>query len=152
MYLCSQSQQNRASKRSTGMRSCWRWVFLCGTTYYLSDIITQQCFASVWNSNYDIDINAHFTYIILNSFALAACTYTGIMLSALVMDILKSEFFWNDLQLLSKTLATIDDDKWVCQLAAEATRYLSTYNNDLEEKVSVFNSFYFTHNCQNKLI
>lgn len=57
------------------------------------------------------------------------------------MDIMKSEFFWNDLQLLSKTLATIDDDKWVCQLAAEATRYLSTYNNDLEEKVSVFNAF-----------
>lgn len=43
------------------------------------------------------------------------------------------------LQLLSKTLATIDDDKWVCQLGAEATRYLSTYNNDLEEKVSAFN-------------
>uniref|UniRef100_A0A671WWL7 Maestro heat-like repeat family member 1 n=1 Tax=Sparus aurata TaxID=8175 RepID=A0A671WWL7_SPAAU len=36
--------------------------------------------------------------------------------------------------LLSKTLATIDDDKWVCQLAAEATRYLSTYNNAIEEK------------------
>lgn len=45
----------------------------------------------------------------------------------------------NRLQLLSKTLATIDDDKWVCQLAAEATRYLSTYNNALEEKVSAFN-------------
>ncbi|KAK5922669.1 hypothetical protein CgunFtcFv8_019911 [Champsocephalus gunnari] len=38
------------------------------------------------------------------------------------------------LKLLSKTLSTIDDDKWVCQLAAEATRYLSTYNNALEEK------------------
>lgn len=38
------------------------------------------------------------------------------------------------LKLLSKTLTTIDDDKWVCQLAAEATRYLSTYNNALEEK------------------
>lgn len=45
----------------------------------------------------------------------------------------------NCLQLLSKTLATIDDDKWVCQLAAEATRYLSTYSNALEEKVSAFN-------------
>ncbi|XP_028280603.1 maestro heat-like repeat-containing protein family member 1 isoform X3 [Parambassis ranga] len=43
---------------------------------------------------------------------------------------------WDEklLKLLSKTLATIDDDKWVCQLAAEATRYLSTYNNLLEEK------------------
>lgn len=43
---------------------------------------------------------------------------------------------WNEklLKLLSKTLATIDDDKWVCQLAAEATRYLSTYNNAIEEK------------------
>ncbi|TKS81744.1 Maestro heat-like repeat-containing protein family member 1 HEAT repeat-containing protein 7A [Collichthys lucidus] len=43
---------------------------------------------------------------------------------------------WNEklLKLLSKTLATIDDDKWVCRLAAEATRYLSTYNNALEEK------------------
>ncbi|XP_047455118.1 maestro heat-like repeat-containing protein family member 1 isoform X1 [Mugil cephalus] len=43
---------------------------------------------------------------------------------------------WDEklLKLLSKTLAAIDDDKWVCQLTAEATRYLSTYNNDLEEK------------------
>uniref|UniRef100_A0A4W6EG92 Maestro heat-like repeat family member 1 n=1 Tax=Lates calcarifer TaxID=8187 RepID=A0A4W6EG92_LATCA len=44
--------------------------------------------------------------------------------------------YWDEklLKLLSKTLATIADDKWVCQLAAEATRYLSTYNNSLEEK------------------
>ncbi|XP_068612025.1 maestro heat-like repeat-containing protein family member 1 [Brachionichthys hirsutus] len=38
------------------------------------------------------------------------------------------------LKFLSKTLATLDDDSWVCQLAAEATRYLSTYNSALEEK------------------
>uniref|UniRef100_A0A8C2WGZ5 Maestro heat-like repeat family member 1 n=1 Tax=Cyclopterus lumpus TaxID=8103 RepID=A0A8C2WGZ5_CYCLU len=37
-------------------------------------------------------------------------------------------------QLLSNTLVTVDDDKWVCQLAAEATRYLPTYNAALEEK------------------
>ena len=53
----------------------------------------------------------------------------------------KSDLIWNYLQLLSKTLATIDDDKWVCQLAAEATRYLATYNNTLEEKVSAFNGY-----------
>lgn len=29
----------------------------------------------------------------------------------------------------------MDDGKWVCQLAAEATGYLSTYNHALEEKV-----------------
>lgn len=40
-------------------------------------------------------------------------------------------------QLLSKTLTSIQDDKWVCQLAAESTGYLSTYNNSLEEKVSI---------------
>uniref|UniRef100_A0A3B4BDL5 Uncharacterized protein n=1 Tax=Periophthalmus magnuspinnatus TaxID=409849 RepID=A0A3B4BDL5_9GOBI len=38
------------------------------------------------------------------------------------------------LEFLSKTLATIEDDRWACQLASEATRYLSTYNNALEEK------------------
>ena len=42
-------------------------------------------------------------------------------------------FDW--LQLLSKTLVAIADDKWACQLATEATRYLSTYNNFMEEKV-----------------
>ncbi|XP_028985036.1 maestro heat-like repeat-containing protein family member 1 isoform X2 [Betta splendens] len=43
---------------------------------------------------------------------------------------------WDEkmLKFLSKTVATIDDDKWSCQLAAEATRYLSNYNNALEEK------------------
>ncbi|XP_061806331.1 maestro heat-like repeat-containing protein family member 1 isoform X1 [Nerophis lumbriciformis] len=40
----------------------------------------------------------------------------------------------NVLEILSKTLVAVDNDKWVCQLAAEATRYLSTYNNALEEK------------------
>ncbi|XP_055019623.1 maestro heat-like repeat-containing protein family member 1 isoform X2 [Boleophthalmus pectinirostris] len=43
---------------------------------------------------------------------------------------------WDDklLKFLSKTLVTIEEDKWICQLASEATRYLSTYNNALEEK------------------
>lgn len=36
---------------------------------------------------------------------------------------------------MSKTLATMDDGKWVAQLATEATGYLSTYNHALEEKV-----------------
>uniref|UniRef100_A0A8B9LBY5 Maestro heat-like repeat family member 1 n=1 Tax=Astyanax mexicanus TaxID=7994 RepID=A0A8B9LBY5_ASTMX len=38
------------------------------------------------------------------------------------------------LQFLSKTLVAIDDGQWSCQLAVEATRYLPTYNNSLEEK------------------
>uniref|UniRef100_A0A672LV94 Maestro heat-like repeat family member 1 n=1 Tax=Sinocyclocheilus grahami TaxID=75366 RepID=A0A672LV94_SINGR len=38
------------------------------------------------------------------------------------------------LQMLSKTLAAIDDSQWTGQLAVEATRYLPTYNNALEEK------------------
>jgi len=41
------------------------------------------------------------------------------------------------MKLLSKTLAAIDDSQWTGQLAAEATRYLPTYNNSLEEKVSL---------------
>ena len=49
-----------------------------------------------------------------------------------------SSYVW--LQLLSKTLVTMDDSKWVCQLVAEATRYLSTYNNALEEKVRQWTS------------
>ncbi|XP_061529897.1 maestro heat-like repeat-containing protein family member 1 isoform X2 [Phycodurus eques] len=40
----------------------------------------------------------------------------------------------NLLKLLSKTLVAVDNDKWVCQFGAEATSYLSTYNNALEEK------------------
>ncbi|XP_052003052.1 maestro heat-like repeat-containing protein family member 1 [Xyrauchen texanus] len=38
------------------------------------------------------------------------------------------------LQLLTKTLAAIDDSQWTGQLAVEATRYLPTYNNSLDEK------------------
>ncbi|XP_056618249.1 maestro heat-like repeat-containing protein family member 1 isoform X1 [Triplophysa dalaica] len=38
------------------------------------------------------------------------------------------------LQLLSKTVAVIDDSRWTNQLAVETTRYLPTYNNSLEEK------------------
>ncbi|XP_077432978.1 maestro heat-like repeat-containing protein family member 1 isoform X1 [Vanacampus margaritifer] len=40
----------------------------------------------------------------------------------------------NLLKLLSKTLGAVEDDKWVCQFAAESTSYLSTYNNALDEK------------------
>lgn len=40
------------------------------------------------------------------------------------------------IQFLAKSLVAIADDKWSCQLAIEATRYLSTYNQSLEEKVS----------------
>ncbi|XP_044062559.1 maestro heat-like repeat-containing protein family member 1 isoform X1 [Siniperca chuatsi] len=60
---------------------------------------------------------------------------------------------WDEklLKLLSKTLATIDDDKWVCQLAAEATRYLSTYNNALEEKNFLYRCIGVTlQQCFNK--
>uniref|UniRef100_A0A665T6A7 Maestro heat-like repeat family member 1 n=1 Tax=Echeneis naucrates TaxID=173247 RepID=A0A665T6A7_ECHNA len=55
------------------------------------------------------------------------------------------------LYLLSKTLATIDDDKWVCQLAAEATRYLPTYNLALEEKSFLYRCIGVTlQQCFNK--
>ncbi|XP_058503898.1 maestro heat-like repeat-containing protein family member 1 isoform X2 [Solea solea] len=60
---------------------------------------------------------------------------------------------WDEklLKFLSKTLATIDDDKWVCQLAAEATRYLSTYNNALEEKNFLYQCIGVTlQQCFNK--
>ncbi|XP_071381698.1 maestro heat-like repeat-containing protein family member 1 isoform X1 [Centroberyx affinis] len=60
---------------------------------------------------------------------------------------------WDEklLKLLSKTLVTIDDDKWVCQLAAEATRYLSTYNNALEEKSFLYRCIGVTlQQCYNK--
>ncbi|XP_068999386.1 maestro heat-like repeat-containing protein family member 1 isoform X1 [Embiotoca jacksoni] len=60
---------------------------------------------------------------------------------------------WDEklLKLLSKTLVTIDDDKWVCQLAAEATRYLSTYNNYLEEKSFLYRVIGVTlQQCFNK--
>ncbi|XP_074539484.1 maestro heat-like repeat-containing protein family member 1 isoform X1 [Halichoeres trimaculatus] len=60
---------------------------------------------------------------------------------------------WDEklLKLLSKTLDTIDDDKWVCQLAAEATRYLPTYNNALEEKSFLYRCIGVTlQQCFNK--
>ncbi|XP_039973660.1 maestro heat-like repeat-containing protein family member 1 isoform X1 [Xiphias gladius] len=60
---------------------------------------------------------------------------------------------WDEklLKLLSKTLATIDNDKWVCQLAAEATRYLSTYNNALEDKSFLYRCIGVTlQQCFNK--
>uniref|UniRef100_A0A3B3QI32 Maestro heat like repeat family member 1 n=1 Tax=Paramormyrops kingsleyae TaxID=1676925 RepID=A0A3B3QI32_9TELE len=43
---------------------------------------------------------------------------------------------WEDslLELLSKTLVAVSDDRWSCQLSAEATHYLPTYNSSLEEK------------------
>ncbi|XP_049585249.1 maestro heat-like repeat-containing protein family member 1 isoform X1 [Syngnathus scovelli] len=43
---------------------------------------------------------------------------------------------WDEslLKFLSKTLVAVDDDKWLCHFATEATTYLSTYNNALEEK------------------
>ncbi|XP_023669118.2 maestro heat-like repeat-containing protein family member 1 isoform X1 [Paramormyrops kingsleyae] len=43
---------------------------------------------------------------------------------------------WEDslLELLSKTLMAVSDDRWSCQLSAEATHYLPTYNSSLEEK------------------
>ncbi|XP_060936841.1 maestro heat-like repeat-containing protein family member 1 isoform X2 [Limanda limanda] len=60
---------------------------------------------------------------------------------------------WNEklLKFLSKTLVTIDDDKWVCHLAAETTRYISTYNNDLEEKSFLYQCIGVTlQHCFNK--
>ncbi|CAN9513935.1 unnamed protein product [Ophioblennius macclurei] len=60
---------------------------------------------------------------------------------------------WDEklLKLLSKAMASIDDDKWVCQLAAEATRYLSTYNNALEEKSFLYRFIGVTlQQCFNK--
>uniref|UniRef100_A0A665TI48 Maestro heat-like repeat family member 1 n=1 Tax=Echeneis naucrates TaxID=173247 RepID=A0A665TI48_ECHNA len=67
----------------------------------------------------------------------------------------KTESLWEKeippLLLLSKTLATIDDDKWVCQLAAEATRYLPTYNLALEEKSFLYRCIGVTlQQCFNK--
>ncbi|XP_061676018.1 maestro heat-like repeat-containing protein family member 1 isoform X2 [Syngnathoides biaculeatus] len=43
---------------------------------------------------------------------------------------------WDDnlLKLLCKTLVAVDNDTWLCQFAAEATSFLSTYNNALGEK------------------
>ncbi|XP_034553780.1 maestro heat-like repeat-containing protein family member 1 isoform X2 [Notolabrus celidotus] len=60
---------------------------------------------------------------------------------------------WDEklLKLLSKTLDNINDDKWVCQLAAEATRYLPTYNSALEEKSFLYRCIGVTlQQCFNK--
>lgn len=60
---------------------------------------------------------------------------------------------WNEklLKLLSKTLSTLEDDSWVCQCAAEATRYLSTYNNALDEKSFLYRCIGVTlQQCFNK--
>ncbi|XP_061572342.1 maestro heat-like repeat-containing protein family member 1 [Cololabis saira] len=60
---------------------------------------------------------------------------------------------WDEklLKLLSKTLVAVDDDKWVCQLAAEATRYLPTYNNAPEEKSFLYRCIGVTlQQCFNK--
>ncbi|RXN17939.1 maestro heat-like repeat-containing family member 1 isoform X1 [Labeo rohita] len=55
------------------------------------------------------------------------------------------------LQLLSKTLAAIDDSQWTGQLAVEATRYLPTYNNALEEKSFLYRCIgVILQQCYNK--
>nr|XP_004568167.2 maestro heat-like repeat-containing protein family member 1 isoform X1 [Maylandia zebra]XP_004568168.2 maestro heat-like repeat-containing protein family member 1 isoform X1 [Maylandia zebra]XP_004568169.2 maestro heat-like repeat-containing protein family member 1 isoform X1 [Maylandia zebra] len=63
----------------------------------------------------------------------------------------KKEWDKRLLELLSKTLTALDDDKWVCQLAAESTRYLPTYNNTLEEKSFLYRCIGVTlQHCFNK--
>uniref|UniRef100_A0A3Q4GZP1 Maestro heat-like repeat family member 1 n=1 Tax=Neolamprologus brichardi TaxID=32507 RepID=A0A3Q4GZP1_NEOBR len=63
----------------------------------------------------------------------------------------KKEWDKRLLELLSKTLTALDDDKWVCQLAAESTRYLPTYNNALEEKSFLYRCIGVTlQHCYNK--
>ncbi|KAJ8334099.1 hypothetical protein SKAU_G00397380 [Synaphobranchus kaupii] len=55
------------------------------------------------------------------------------------------------LELLSKTLVAISYDKWSCQLATEATRYLPTYNSYLEEKSFLYKCIGVTlQHCNNK--
>lgn len=55
------------------------------------------------------------------------------------------------LQFLCKTLVIIDDGQWSCQLAVEATRYLPTYNNSLEEKSFLYKCVGMTlQQCTNK--
>uniref|UniRef100_A0A674EKM9 Maestro heat like repeat family member 1 n=1 Tax=Salmo trutta TaxID=8032 RepID=A0A674EKM9_SALTR len=52
---------------------------------------------------------------------------------------------------LAKSLVAIADDKWSCQLAIEATRYLSTYNQSLEEKGFLYRCVGVTlQQCSNK--
>ncbi|XP_011483379.1 maestro heat-like repeat-containing protein family member 1 isoform X1 [Oryzias latipes] len=60
---------------------------------------------------------------------------------------------WDEkmLKLLSETLAVIENEKWVCSLAAEATKYLSTYNNAQEEKSFLYRCIGVTlQHCFNK--
>ncbi|XP_029694251.1 maestro heat-like repeat-containing protein family member 1 isoform X1 [Takifugu rubripes] len=62
---------------------------------------------------------------------------------------------WNEklLKLLSKTLATMDDGKWVGQLATEATGYLSMYNHALEEKSFLYQCIgVILQQCLNKVV
>ncbi|XP_064883625.1 maestro heat-like repeat-containing protein family member 1 isoform X2 [Oncorhynchus nerka] len=55
------------------------------------------------------------------------------------------------LQFLAKSLVAIADDKWSCQLAVEATRYLATYNQSLEEKSFLYRCIGVTlQQCSNK--
>ncbi|XP_055780682.1 maestro heat-like repeat-containing protein family member 1 isoform X2 [Salvelinus fontinalis] len=55
------------------------------------------------------------------------------------------------LQFLAKSLVAIADDKWSCQLAIEATRYLATYNQSLEEKSFLYRCVGVTlQQCSNK--
>uniref|UniRef100_A0A8K9WM81 Maestro heat-like repeat family member 1 n=1 Tax=Oncorhynchus mykiss TaxID=8022 RepID=A0A8K9WM81_ONCMY len=57
----------------------------------------------------------------------------------------------NDPGFLAKSLVAIADDKWSCQLAIEATRYLSTYNQSLEEKSFLYRCIGVTlQQCSNK--
>uniref|UniRef100_A0A4W5L763 MROH2B-like HEAT-repeats domain-containing protein n=1 Tax=Hucho hucho TaxID=62062 RepID=A0A4W5L763_9TELE len=59
--------------------------------------------------------------------------------------------FCLDIQFLAKSLVAIADDKWSCQLAIEATRYLSTYNQSLEEKSFLYRCIGVTlQQCSNK--
>ncbi|XP_018618550.2 maestro heat-like repeat-containing protein family member 1 isoform X3 [Scleropages formosus] len=55
------------------------------------------------------------------------------------------------LELLSKTLVAISDDKWSCQLSAESTQYLPTYNSSLEEKSFLYKCIGVTlQQCRSK--
>ncbi|XP_056141693.1 maestro heat-like repeat-containing protein family member 1 [Lampris incognitus] len=63
----------------------------------------------------------------------------------------KKSWYEKLLKFLSKTLVAIHNDKWVCQLANEATRYLSTYNHALEEKSFLYQCLGVTlQQCNNK--
>uniref|UniRef100_A0A8C7RJC2 Maestro heat-like repeat family member 1 n=1 Tax=Oncorhynchus mykiss TaxID=8022 RepID=A0A8C7RJC2_ONCMY len=60
-------------------------------------------------------------------------------------------YLFGHIQFLAKSLVAIADDKWSCQLALEATRYLSTYNQSLEEKSFLYRCIGVTlQQCSNK--